>query len=190
MADADLRELQRKAETGDAEARKRFYRAKRRAGILPTWDELRRFFADIIEGGDGPSKSKSGLIKIRVDSCNSDADVVYVELGTYDIGNWPSWIQLGNFKTFEDAQQAVADKLDEAAEEVRQEKLREKDYNCPDCGGALGGYYDHSPNASYADNWCPRCEYSFHDCEVCGKVYTDECEAGDCCEEDSEEEEV
>ena len=39
---------------------------------------------------------------------------------------------------------------------------------CPDCNGTLVGTY------------CHDCEFEFYDCGICGKVYGDESEAGDC----------
>jgi len=48
---------------------------------------------------------------------------------------------------------------------------------CPDCGGILGP----EEPLMYEDTWCKYCQYTFHDCEVCGKVFEEEVDAGDCC---------
>ena len=170
MSDTDLRELQRKSDTGDVDARKQLYRAKRRSGILPTWDELKSHFADIIFEAEGPSKSKSGIINIRVDSCSSENACIYIELGTYDIGDCPSWTNIGPFSTFEEGQKATANKLEELLDIMKKEKEEDAVY-CPDCGGPLDPY----------DLHCANCQYAFHDCEICGKVYGEESDAGDCC---------
>jgi hypothetical protein len=91
-----------------------------------TWNKLADRFRNIIEDAGGRTKSKSGLIHIEIDSC--DGQQYHVELGTYDIGMWPSWTIVGNFETEEKALEAVSKKLDEAAAEVKREK--EQDQLC------------------------------------------------------------
>jgi len=190
MADSDLRELQRKADTGDDEARKALYRAKRRAGILPNWDEVKKHFADIIAEGEGPSKGKSGIVRIEIDSCSSENDCIYLELGTYDVGNWPSWTQLGPFPSMEATQKAFADKLDEAEKVVGREQGQDVTI-CPICYSDLGGIpgqptvhalAEQLLHDDYDDLWCGVCQFSYFDCPACFKVYAEESDAGDCME--------
>lgn len=181
MSDTQIRELERRVESGDTEAREQLYNAKRRSGILPSWDELRHHFAHIIALAEGPTKGKSGIINIRVDSCVSDADVIYVELGTYDIGSWPSWVELSGFKTFEEAQAAVADKLDEALAEVHRELREDDSVLCSGCDTRLGGYKQEVGEQYWEDYYCTSCAYLYFVCEDCGVVYDDANTATECC---------
>jgi hypothetical protein len=121
MADFDLRELQRKSDQGDGEAREALYRANRRSGVLPTWDDLHSRFANLVRRAGGPSKGKSGIIRVSSDHPVDNEPGVYVELGTYDVGNWNSWTEIGPLHTFKSARIATADKLDEVEAEVERE---------------------------------------------------------------------
>lgn len=49
---------------------------------------------------------------------------------------------------------------------------------CPECGNKLGGH-------EVSPLWCPRCQYVFHDCEACLKIYMDEADATECCHEEA-----
>lgn len=111
--DSEMRELQRCAEQGDARAKRQLYQYKRRAGTL-TWDDLSKRFADIVTQAEGPSKSTSGGIRLYLDAFGGNPARWYVELGTYDIGDWPRHLDLGYFNTEEEARNAVARKLEEA----------------------------------------------------------------------------
>jgi hypothetical protein len=95
-----------------------------------SWSTLAKRFSNIIDEAGGRSKSKSGLIRIEYDSCD---DEIHVELGTYDIGMWPSWSSLGSFKSEQDAMQAVSKKLDEAVTEIIREKMQEQQCNGGKC---------------------------------------------------------
>ncbi len=119
MTDNKLRELERRVTAGDVDARELLWVARRRAGITPDWDELRVRFAELVYRAEGPSKGRSGIITINMDSCQ---DEVFVQLGTYDIADWPSWTEVGLFKSDREARQAVAIKLDEVAEAIRQDQ--------------------------------------------------------------------
>jgi hypothetical protein len=80
-----------------------------------SWDHLRRRFAGIVYLAEGPSKSKSGIMTIRHNCCE---DGIYVELGTYDIADWPSWTEIGPFLTDGEARVAASAKLEEAKRAV------------------------------------------------------------------------
>ena len=88
-----------------------------------SWQKLSERFREIIDDAGGRTKSKSGIIKIEIDSSDNEFHVV---LGTYDIGMWPSWTDVGIFTSEIAAMQAVASKLDEAATEVEREKKQEQ----------------------------------------------------------------
>jgi len=98
----------------------------------PTWDVLIKRFAKIVYDAEGPSKRKSGLVRIVWDSCENK---LHVGLGTYDIADWPSWTYLGPFEgndkqewsADERARFAVEKKLDEAEEAVKQEMKEDED---------------------------------------------------------------
>ena len=49
---------------------------------------------------------------------------------------------------------------------------------CPDCYGTLGG--TGSLSGDQGPNYCHDCEFDYYACGICGKVFNDESEAGDC----------
>lgn len=62
------------------------------------WSELQKKFMEITIKSGGPSKSNSGSIVISHNGGNYDDDTcnIQVELGAYDIGDWPRHFYLSN----------------------------------------------------------------------------------------------
>lgn len=79
-----------------------------------TWTEIHNRFKKL---GDitGINKRSSYSLNIRF---NYEGDVM-VELGCYDINDWPRNIELGPFNNEEDAQKATLVKVIEAEKEVK-----------------------------------------------------------------------
>lgn len=74
------------------------------------WSEVSATLAELVRRAGGPSKGKSGLLRVEFDIDGR----TFVELGTYDIGAWPSWTELGPFNSESEALKATLEKLDEA----------------------------------------------------------------------------
>jgi len=86
------------------------------------WQSLQREFLEIIRKDEGPTKYGSGMITVTFgDPYCFNREGVNVEMGTYDIGNWPRQLLLGPFKTEQEAFEATRDMVEKARIVVEQE---------------------------------------------------------------------
>lgn len=79
--------------------------------------ELGKRFVEIINQAGGRTKSKSGMLKIELDPFEG---FWYASLGTYDIGDWPSWTQL-EARSHDDLLQKISKTIDDAEVVVRED---------------------------------------------------------------------
>lgn len=81
----------------------------------PSWTALAQRFARAIVRSGGPSKLSSGYIKVVFWPPFETGTVrVRVEIGAYDIANWPRHMEIGMYATEDEALRATETKVLEA----------------------------------------------------------------------------
>ena len=101
---------------------------------MATWVELSAKFSKFVrEECEGPSKSSSGNISVTymMDGC------VSVEIGTYDVPQYPSHLDVGTFQSEQDALNVTEKTLNEMIDLVKCLKLQEEKYNNEEDGDTI-----------------------------------------------------
>ena len=105
----------------------------------------------------GCDKMTSYEVKIWVDLYEGWS----VELGTYDIADWPRHTNVGTFKTEQEAMEAFENKIIEAEKAV-DSWLEESSYGEKTCGecfdGYIGGVYDPCSDTIKGGKKCLKCD--------------------------------